>query len=380
MKKLMLFLILFGSVNMQSNACLNTFHALDKEGHFHDLGHQGFVGFNMNFNPKLMNSKLSKLEAEIRDTKSPYLLSDYAVLLLKAGKTQESLDLLISLNHSLPNEYKIAANLGTAYEIAGNLDSALHYIKRGVELNPNAHDGSEWVHIRVLETKLALKDQPTILADRTVLQLTEAEEKDTAIRRQLEIQVRERFPFSPEGEDPIMASLLIDLGDCYMQTGTYEYAHAFYKIAQEYYGAPEAEVEDKIKEAIALRNRYKNVKVPDIHSEGIENKVEGVRYRSILDDNNSQSFKIDWTKINLDVAALLAMVDMEMELSEEPAMNQEEDPILENDQEDEAPKANKESKSSSATLWGSLFGIAVLVIGLAIFFWSARKRKQSQIQ
>tara|TARA_B110000046_G_C13024495_1_gene413104 strand:+ start:2444 stop:2677 length:234 start_codon:yes stop_codon:yes gene_type:complete len=56
------------------------------------------------------------------------MLSDYAVYLMKAGRVDESLAILKELNKNLPQEYQIAANLGTAYELNGELDSALFYI------------------------------------------------------------------------------------------------------------------------------------------------------------------------------------------------------------------------------------------------------------
>lgn len=356
------------SVNLSGFSCLNTFHALDKEGDIHDLGFDEFIGFNMNFNPRIMSPKFSKLEQEIRETKSPYLLSDYAVLLLKAGKTQESLDLLISLNRNLPNEYKIAANLGTAYEIAGNLDSALHYIKRGMELNPAAHEGSEWVHIKILETKIALVDNPNFLSNRTVLELAEGQEKDEAVRKQLEIQIRERFPFSPEGNDPIMASLLIDLGDCYIETATYEHANAFYTIAQEYYGAPEKDVKDKLTRTLKLRASHRNVDVSDRNDDGSALKVEAIRYRSILDDNNDPPYEIDWSKINVDVPTLLTLVDMQMTVEEDQDIHVEETSV-------EEEKENEPEEVKSAYNWGIIAGASAVVVGLILYLVYRRKRK-----
>lgn len=375
MKNRILPFVLFLLLHNTGWSCLNTFHALDKEGHFHDLGLDKFVGFNTNFNPRLMKPKFAKLEADIREKKSPYLLSDYAVLLLKAGKTQESLDLLISLNSNLPNEYKIAANLGTAYEIAGNLDSALHYIKRGVELNPNAHEGSEWVHIRILETKLGLIDNPNLLRNRTVLQLSEVDEKDIATRQQLEIQIRERFPFSPEGDDPIMASLLIDLGDCYVETATYEHANAFYTIAQKYYGAPEMEVKHKIKRTVTLRSEHKHINVPDLNNEGMETKVEAIRYRSILDDNNDPPFTIDWTNINLNVDELLAMVDMKMVFVEEQIIDSS--GVLELVEDKSSERVEDNVDKETFINWKIIGGSAVVAIGLLFYLLMRKRRKVS---
>ncbi|NOQ70986.1 MAG: hypothetical protein GQ574_03230 [Crocinitomix sp.] len=237
MKQLGLLFILIIIITVQPvRGCLNYYHTIDQDGDFHEMTENGFIGFNKNFNYKLIASKLPDLEADFQNKKSPYLLSDYAVLLMKAGKIEASLALLIELNRNLPNEYQIAANLGTAYELNGELDSAIHYINRGMELNPEAHEGSEWVHIKVLECKLKQIENPNYLNNTSVLELTAEQKANYKTRHQLEIQIRERFPFTP-GPNQIMASLMIDLGDCYASDLSIEYAKAFYTIAAEYYGA-----------------------------------------------------------------------------------------------------------------------------------------------
>lgn len=53
---------------------------------------------------------------------------------MKLGKADVALEILKELNYHYPNEYKIVANLGTAYELNAELDSALKYIKKGIKL------------------------------------------------------------------------------------------------------------------------------------------------------------------------------------------------------------------------------------------------------
>jgi hypothetical protein len=64
-----------------------------------------------------------------------------------------------------------AANLGTAYELKGRDVAALAWIREGLRRNPREHHGSEWVHVRILEAKLALKKDPHWLESNTVMGL-----------------------------------------------------------------------------------------------------------------------------------------------------------------------------------------------------------------
>lgn len=307
MRRIISILLLLFSLDV--HACLNYYYSIDKEGHLH-LAEDILVPFNINFNQKLNVARLKKLETTLRQEHSYALLSDYAVYLLKLGKYKEGLDILVALQQYFPSEYKIAANLGTAYELNGDVENALRFIKLGMQLNPDAHDGSEWVHVRVLETKRSLKQNQEYLKDHTVLSLTEAQEQDSLIRKQINIQVRERFPFSP-GPDPIMASLLIDLGDCYANTESIEFAKAVYEIAKKYYGDQSPELDEKIRSMQRLINKYLNVEPdrdPDL--EGMNIKIGSIQYKTLLEDHQREAYTIRWETINTNIDSLFALVDL----------------------------------------------------------------------
>lgn len=312
MKKILtLFIVIIFSVT-KSFACSNYFYALDKEGNLIPLGYDWKFPFNKNFNLEFNVKKLKKLEAKLKKEKNYMLLSDYSVCLMKIGKSKEALDILIELYKHYPNEYKIAANLGTAYELNEKLDSALKYIKIGVQLNSHAHEGSEWIHIKVLETKLELKKNPTYLTNHTVLQLTETQKKDSTILQHISIQLQERVPFTPVSSipDEIMASLFTDLADISANVKSIEYARAYYQIAKIYYNSQEPVLGRKIKEMEKLINNYSSIKPKhDKHFEGEKYKVGYFNYKELLKDNNNPNYKINWQNINTDVNSLLALVD-----------------------------------------------------------------------
>lgn len=309
MKKLVVLSLLLSSVSISAQACLNYYYSIDRDGQLH-LAEEILIPFNINFNHKLNVARLKKLERALQQEHSHALLSDYSVYLLKLGKYKEALDILTRLQQYYPLEYKIAANLGTAYELNGDVENALHFIKLGMQLNPDAHEGSEWVHVRVLETKLLLKKNADYLSDHTVLSLTEAQELDSLVRKQINIQIRERFPFSP-GPDPIMASLLTDLGDCYANTESIEFAKAVYEIAKKYYGDQSPALDDRIKSMQKLINKYLNV-TPQRHAghEATNVKLGSIHYKTLLENHQLEEYTIQWENINTNPDSLLSFVDL----------------------------------------------------------------------
>ncbi|MFK7783480.1 MAG: tetratricopeptide repeat protein [Crocinitomicaceae bacterium] len=318
MKKILFLLVLVFNV-AASHACLNYYYSIDSEGHFHD-GEGLRRAFNTNFNTPLIEKKLKKLQLELKTNKDYKVLNDYAVLLLKAGKTATALDILEQLSLKHPNDYQIAANLGTAYELAGDNLKALKYINLGLDLNPDSHEGSEWVHAKLLDAKIKFENDPSYFEDHTVLDLTDDLKKDSEIRDQLMIQIRERFPFC-KGPDPIMASLLIDLGDCYANTASLEFAKASYEIAKHYYGAPDEIIDPKIENAKHLLRQYVGRPLDEQllrtqPHEGEHNRMSQIRYQKLLDDNNPSNYEIDWSGLQSNADSLLAYADIERVLPE----------------------------------------------------------------
>ncbi|HXB39153.1 MAG TPA: tetratricopeptide repeat protein [Bacteroidia bacterium] len=315
MKKiiLLLFFVLF---IFKSFPCGNYYFALNKEGNLIPLGYDWKFPFSKNFSPELNVQKLQKLEKKLRKEKNFMLLSDYSLCLMKLGKSKEAAEILKELYLHYPNEYKIAANLGTAYELIGENDSALKYIKRGIQLNPDDHEGSEWIHAKILETKLELKKNPAFLSSHSVLQLSEKQKKDSVVFYHLSIQLKERFPFTP-GPDPIMASLMADLGDLSYNVKSIEYAKAYYQIAKVYYGNTNPELEMKIKEISKLMKKYETVKPERVdYFEGDRIKIHGINYKDLISENNESNYKVNWDKINANVDSLLALVDFTKTVTE----------------------------------------------------------------
>lgn len=365
MKKLFFAVVVFLFV-VDSFGCLNIYYSVDKEGHFHETeGYRDKLIKNFDF--EFLETQLIKTEKKLREEKSYQLLSDYAVYLMKAGKVDESLQLLIVLAQFHPDEYQIAANLGTAYELSGNPDSALVYINRGIELNPGAHGSSEWVHVKILETKIKLRDQPDYLVTNSVLELTEAQEKNSKTCDQLLTQLRERLPFSPEGDDPIMASLFVDLGDCYANSVSIEYARAFYQLAQKYFGDKSTGTAEKIKEMERLSSDYQTLETT-YTEHGENNKEERRDYTRVMKDNENSKYEINWENINTNVDSLLSFAGL-TRLGIEPVDTLA--PI-----EAKAPitqEALEVNENGGALMWVWILIGTIVILSLTIFLLKKRK-------
>ncbi|HXC06341.1 MAG TPA: hypothetical protein VNZ86_16400, partial [Bacteroidia bacterium] len=301
MKRFLLFLIFSACAVFKAYPCLNTYYVFDQEGTLYSMGGEWQYPFNKNFNLERNVTHLKKLEQKLKVEQNYMLLSDYAVCLMKLGKPKVALEILIELYKHYPSEYQIAANLGTAYELNARPDSALKYIKRDMELNPNDHEGSEWIHVKVLEAKLALQQNPDYLHDHSVLGLKQAQKKDSLLFKQLTIQLQERVPFTPV-PDPILASLFTDLGDLSAAVRSVEYARAYYHIAKDYCGSQHPELDVKIKTMDKLINKYAAVPVPHRSMEETPTHVGFFRYTELLKDNDAGHYMINWDRLNTNVA------------------------------------------------------------------------------
>jgi len=318
--------------------------------------------------------------------KNYMLLSDYSVCLMKLGKQKEALGILKELYKHYPNDYKIAANLGTAYELNGEVDSALKYIKRDLFLNSNDHEGSEWIHVKVLEAKQALKKDPQYLKDHTVLQLSDKQKNDTLILQQLDIQLQERVPFTP-GPDAMMANLFADLGDISANVRSLSHARAYYLLAKKYYGDPSPLLDAKVKEMEKLMRKYTSVNPKyDQDREGDATKIGYIRYQDLLKDNDDPAYSINWEKINTNVDSLLAIVDFKrtgLDAKMEAAKNGSTEGLTLIPEHDslkagaaEAPDEPQiiEEQQHSNNVWiYSIGGVLVLALG---YFITRRSKKK----
>lgn len=173
--------------------------------------------------------------------------TDYAAILVHRGESRKAVAILEAVEAEHPGEYIVAANLGTAYELSGDLVKAHHWISQGIARNPQSHEGTEWLHLRILEARQAVAKDPAWIQTHTVLGLnfgTEATPKAPAawpkgaldaddVINALIYQLHERLAFVP-APDPLVAGMLSDLADLLALFRSVDVAIPVYALAIQY--------------------------------------------------------------------------------------------------------------------------------------------------
>lgn len=203
---------------VHARACLNT-PGIDLAGR--DTS-GGFDHFHM-LRETMLLTDLS--EARPRPAKAPAgearQLEARALHLLFARHYSPAVPLLEEADRIAPGDYSIAANLGTAYELVGRDADALHWITESMRRNPDSHQGTEWIHVLVLEAKLRaaadpapphrpLVELPSHFESGTPLRIAGVERPAAEVRDAIAYQLGERMLFV-KPTDPWVAELLFAL-------------------------------------------------------------------------------------------------------------------------------------------------------------------------
>lgn len=180
-------------------------------------------------------------------------LNNLGVLLIYQGQYPIAIRQFLMIERTSPGRYETAANLGTALELAGYDQVALRWIRIGMRRNNDAHLQSEWLHARILESKIALAKDPNYLAKHSVagVQFGDAlvppmpampagndgkPVTPTMLQRSMSYQLFERTQFV-KPTDPIVANVLRDWATLHLVGGSIENANTLYELAVTY-GAP----------------------------------------------------------------------------------------------------------------------------------------------
>lgn len=139
------------------------------------------------------------------------------------GRYAEAIETFLAIEADHPGNYSTAANLGTAYELHGDLELALRWISEGIRRNGESHYGTEWLHVAILKAKIELAKDPGYLDTHRIIPLPESIAEDTVVEvegrprslveleRALGYQLGERMVFV-KPEDPVVADLLFSYG------------------------------------------------------------------------------------------------------------------------------------------------------------------------
>jgi tetratricopeptide (TPR) repeat protein len=98
----------------------------------------------------------AKLEAAARDRKlTADEAADLGALLVRLGKPERAVEVLRAAAREHPNHFRIASNLGTAWQLAGDLEQAVAALDETVRLAPEKLREYERFHLKLVRLRLA---------------------------------------------------------------------------------------------------------------------------------------------------------------------------------------------------------------------------------
>ena len=240
MNKFKVLIVVLVLISFKSFACLNGETKILKNKAYAYIDHDGINPQGHNFFKGDFPRLIIELDSLYKKTKDLDYLSDKGYLLIVQGKYNEALNLYLNIEKIEPNRYSTASNLGTLYELMSENQKAYIWIKKSIEINPESHKGSEWLHLRILETKIKnLKDVSgeflintnfgTSSEPKTKLSKKEVDE----LTQSIYYQVNERMSFI-KPKDKIISILLFELGNLAELKGENNSALATYRTARLY--------------------------------------------------------------------------------------------------------------------------------------------------
>lgn len=216
-------LALFGfflSLSFNSLACLNgdskqlkngTILYEDYDGKIPN-GHHFYIDDNF-------KSTFREIDSLYKATKDLDYLSDKGLLLILLKEYGKAISIYIEIEKMKPGRYSTASNIGTAYELIGDNENALKWIKKSIEIDPKSHYSSEWIHVKILEAKInsekSINSLSLINTDFGMDSLPKTNLSEEALKNLsdgLYYQLNERMSFI-KPKDKIVAQLLFDLAN-----------------------------------------------------------------------------------------------------------------------------------------------------------------------
>lgn len=80
-------------------------------------------------------------------------IADLGAILIRLGDIDRAIDVLRRGEREHPDHFAIAANLGTAWQLKGNLPAAVESLRQAVRLAPEKHRGAERLHLKLVESR-----------------------------------------------------------------------------------------------------------------------------------------------------------------------------------------------------------------------------------
>lgn len=210
-----------------SIACINEYRALSGGKIVYKSVTPEFKPSRDLTNKNDLKIKLDQALKTYQENKTIENYSDYAAELIYSGKYKEAEKIYKEIESKYPERYITYSNLGTLYELTGRDKDALALISKGYKINPNSHNGSEWIHIELLKEKVKSNGNDNYFLKNNILsnkgiyfgnELEPLSPKDLEkeqleeIKEELRIQLQERASFV-KPTNILVGQLFFELGN-----------------------------------------------------------------------------------------------------------------------------------------------------------------------
>lgn len=264
--KAILIILLLSTFFSSAYACLNRETEFLKDNILLYLDLEGNVPRGHVYNvQESFTESLIRLDSAYRATKDIGYLADKGIILILLKRYDEAIKLYLDIEKMQPGRYSTASNIGTAYELIGENENALKWIKKALSVDAESHHNSEWIHVNILKAKingeqfyntkfLLNTDFGTALLPVSDISKVNLENLSKALYYQL----NERVGFV-KPKEKLVAQLLFDLGNIAFLLKRYSEALDDYALAEEY-GFSEGLIRQRKTEAARLLQKQKDVK------------------------------------------------------------------------------------------------------------------------
>jgi hypothetical protein len=109
---------------------------------------------------------VARLEKTAKDRKlSADELADLGALHVRLGQIDRAIVLLRAAQREHPSHFRINANLGTAWQLRGDLDQAALCLEQSVQLVPGKHQKAEEYHLKLVRLRIKQPKDSQVLDD-----------------------------------------------------------------------------------------------------------------------------------------------------------------------------------------------------------------------
>lgn len=263
MYKVIVILALTFFLNIDSLACINGESKELKDGTLLYEDDISIIprGHSLN-NHEELSKAIKRLDSLYRKTNNIEYLSDIGVVYIYLKQYDKAIKLYLNIEKRVPNRYSTASNIGTAYELNGQNNEALKWIKKALQIDPKSHQSSEWIHLNILKAKIGgegfYNSKFLLNIDFGNDSIPKIKENDVEriykllepLQSQLFFQLHERLDFV-KPKDKIVAQLMFDFGNILSSQQQYSHAVDAYTKAKEYGYSGEL-IEKRIKKSQSL--------------------------------------------------------------------------------------------------------------------------------